>query len=108
MNPPANGRRSTPQPCYERRGYLTEVYRNALAREVKALGYEIENRWDDQGNDQSFEIKGVSPELCDKFSKRSQQRDEAIAAFIRKRGRKPSDNEIAVFVRETRHAAVPD
>lgn len=29
---------------YERRAYLTEVYRNALAREVKALGYEIESR----------------------------------------------------------------
>ncbi len=31
---------------YERRRYLTEVYRNALAREVRALGYEIENRHD--------------------------------------------------------------
>jgi integrase len=29
---------------YERRSYLTEIYRNALAREVCALGYEIENR----------------------------------------------------------------
>src|SRR5216683_2914027 len=29
---------------YERRSYLTEVYRNALAREVRALGYEVENR----------------------------------------------------------------
>ncbi len=29
---------------YERRSYLTEVYRNTLAHEVRALGYEIENR----------------------------------------------------------------
>ena len=29
---------------YERRAYLTEVYRNALAREVRQLGYEIETR----------------------------------------------------------------
>ena len=27
---------------YERRSYLTEVYRNVLAREVRALGYEVE------------------------------------------------------------------
>ncbi len=31
---------------YERRAYLTEVYRSALAREVRMLGYEIENRRD--------------------------------------------------------------
>ena len=93
---------------YEHRGYLTEVYRNALARECKALGYEIENRWDDKGSDQSFEIKGVSPELCDKFSKRSQERDTAIAEFIRERGREPSDNEIAVLVRQTRDDKLRD
>jgi len=28
---------------YERRAYLTEVYRNVLAREVRALGYEIDS-----------------------------------------------------------------
>ena len=28
----------------ERRAYLTEVYRNALGREVRSLGYEIDNR----------------------------------------------------------------
>ena len=31
---------------YDRRAYLTEVYRNALAREVRDLGYEIETRRD--------------------------------------------------------------
>lgn len=39
---------------YERRTYLTEVYRNVLAREVTNLGYEIENRWNDRGTDQTF------------------------------------------------------
>src|SRR5262245_6038413 len=29
---------------YDRRAYLTEVYRNALAREVRGLGYEIETQ----------------------------------------------------------------
>src|ERR1039457_5148080 len=89
---------------YDRRGYLTEVYRNALAREVKALGYEIESRFDDRGKDESFEIKGVSPDLCRKFSKRSTQKEEAIVEFIRERGREPSDNEVAGLVRNTRES----
>jgi len=87
---------------YERRGYLTEVYRNALAREVRKLGYEIEDRRDAKGRDCGFEISGVSDELLAKFSRRSQQRDAAICEFIAKNGRQPSDNEIAVLVRESR------
>jgi len=87
---------------YERRAYLTEVYRNSLAREVRALGYDIENRRDARGRDCSFEIMGVSDALLEKFSQRSKQRDEAIDAFTRENGRKPTDNEVAVLVRESR------
>ena len=36
------------------------------------------------------------------FSQRSQQRDQAIEAFTEQRGRRPTDNEVAVLVRETR------
>lgn len=56
--------------------------------------------WDDRRKDPTFKIKGVAPELCDKFSKRSRERDAAIAEFIR--DQKPSDNQIAVLVRLTR------
>ena len=35
---------------YERRAYLTEVYRNVLAREVRALGYEVDNRRNSKGS----------------------------------------------------------
>jgi conjugative relaxase-like TrwC/TraI family protein len=87
---------------YERRAYLSEVYRNALAREVRALGYEIENHRDAKGRDSGFEIHGVPQELLARFSQRSRQRDEAIAAFVEQNGRKPSNNEIAVLVRESR------
>jgi len=87
---------------YERRSYLTEVYRNALAREVRALGYEIENRRDIAGKDKGFEIAGVSQEILDKYSRRSAQRDAAIEEFTHKRGRAPTDNEVAVLIRETR------
>jgi conjugative relaxase-like TrwC/TraI family protein len=87
---------------YERRSYLTEVYRNALAREVCALGYEIESRRDVAGKDKGFEIAGVSQEILDNYSRRSAQRDAAIQKFTHKRGRAPTDNEVAVLIRETR------
>jgi conjugative relaxase-like TrwC/TraI family protein len=87
---------------YEQRAYLTEVYRNALAREVRALGYEVDSRRDAKGRDSGFEIRGVPDELLERFSKRSQQRDRAIKEFISKNGRQPTDNEVAVLVRESR------
>ena len=87
---------------YERRAYLTEVYRNALAREVRGLGYEIEPRRDSKGRDHGFEIRGVSNELLEKYSVRSAQRDAAIERFTAEHGRKPTDNEVAVLVRESR------
>jgi len=87
---------------YEQRAYLTEVYRNALAREVWSLGYEIEDRRNSKGKNLGFEIKGVSDELLEKYSQRSEQRDRAIAEFVESKGRQPSDNEIAVLVRESR------
>ena len=87
---------------YERRSYLTEVYRNALAREVRALGYEIESRHDVRGRDKGFEIAGFSQDLLDKYSQRSAQRDAAIQEFTHSRGRAPTDNEVAVLIRETR------
>ncbi len=87
---------------YERRAYLTEVYRNALAAQVLHLGYEIDSRRDHRGRDNGFEIRGVSEELLTRFSQRSQQRDDAIRAFVDKTGRQPTDNEVAILVRETR------
>lgn len=87
---------------YEQQAYLTEVYRNALAREVRSLGYEIEDRHSSKGKNLGFEIKGVSDELLNKYSQRSEQRDRAIAEFVESKGRQPSDNEIAVLVRESR------
>src|ERR1700678_1725969 len=87
---------------YERRAFLTEVYRNALAREVRGLGYEIAPRRDSKGKDHGFEIRGVSNELLEKYSVRSAQRDAAIERFTVEHGRKPTDNEVAVLVRESR------
>ena len=87
---------------YERRAYLTEVYRNTLAHEVRSLGYEIETRRDSRGRDLGFEIRGVSDDLQERYSQRSAQRDLAIDEFTKQNGRRPTDNEVAVLVRETR------
>lgn len=87
---------------YERRAYLTEVYRNALAQEVRGLGYDIEQRRDSRGRDLGFEIRGVSDDLLERYSQRSAQRDAAIEEFKEQHGRKPTDNEVAVLVRESR------
>ena len=87
---------------YERRAYLTEVYRNALAREVRGLGYEIDQRRDSRGRNLGFEISGVGDELLERYSQRSAQRDAAIEEFKERHGRKPTDNEVAVLIRESR------
>ena len=87
---------------YKRRAYLTEVYRNALAREVRALGYEVENQRNVKGIDMGFEIKGVSRDLLERYSQRSEQRDQSIRSFTAEYGRPPTDNEVAVLVRESR------
>jgi len=83
---------------FERTKYLTEVYRNALAREVQRLGYQIERR------SNGFELAGISSDLLERFSKRAQQRDQAIAAREAELGRDLSRDEIAHLVRETRAA----
>jgi conjugative relaxase-like TrwC/TraI family protein len=87
---------------YERRAYLTEVYRNVLAREVRNLGYEIESRRDSKGRDCGFEIRGVPDTILTQFSQRSRQRDEAINRFMAEKGRPPTDNEVAILVRDSR------
>lgn len=91
---------------FERTKYLTEVYRNALAREVQQLGYQIERR------SNGFELAGISSDLLERFSKRAQQRDRAIAVREAELGRELSCGEIAVLVRENRaakqYALTPD
>ncbi len=86
---------------YEQRAYLTEVYRNALARSVNELGYQTVDRFD-KGRERGFEIEGIPAETIDKFSQRSEQRDQAIVGFVAENGRVPTNREIAVLVRESR------
>jgi conjugative relaxase-like TrwC/TraI family protein len=81
---------------FERARYLTEVYRNTLAREVQKLGYAIERRKD------GFELAEMPSNLLERFSKRAAERDRAIAVREAELGRELTHDEIAVLVRETR------
>ena len=48
---------------YQRRAYLTEVYRNALAQRLRRLGYEIEDRRDAEAAIAALKF-AVLPERC--------------------------------------------
>jgi conjugative relaxase-like TrwC/TraI family protein len=86
---------------YAQTEYLTEVYRNAAARGVNELGYQIEDHFA-QGKANGFGIAGIKTETLEKYSQRSAERDRAISEFIDLNGRQPSKNEVAILIRETR------
>jgi conjugative relaxase-like TrwC/TraI family protein len=81
---------------YDAIRYGTAVYRNELAKRVKQIGYRI------QPAKHGFEIEGVNPEILNRFSKRAQQRDQAVQAMEQKLGRKLSNDEISHAVHQSR------
>jgi conjugative relaxase-like TrwC/TraI family protein len=81
---------------YNRSKYLSEVYRNELAKEVMRCGYEIETKRN------GFEIKGVPEDILQRFSQRSAVRDKVVAEQEKLLGRALSNDEKAVLVRESR------
>ena len=83
--------------------YAGKAYQNELARECRALGYElVERRHERTGEIEGFELAGVSPEVCRRYSQRRAQVEMAMAAFEKEKGRAPSSAEIAVMTRQTR------
>jgi conjugative relaxase-like TrwC/TraI family protein len=56
--------------------FVENLYYHELSKGLKQLGYPIEN------NVRDFEIKAVSKELIDKFSKRHKQIDEAVRVHL--------------------------
>lgn len=76
--------------------YGTEVYRNELTHRLHALGYETER------TTKGFEIKGVSTEVREKFSKRSTQAKAIVADMERKLGHKLSNNQISHAIHRSR------
>src|SRR5438552_1664765 len=77
--------------------YATAVYRNELAKRLHQLGYSIRR------TGTAFEIEGVEPELLERFSKRSQQRDMAVKAQEQKLGRELTKKEVSHVVHQSRH-----
>lgn len=76
--------------------YFTEMYRNKLAEKVIVLGYKIERA------KHGWELKGVSKEICDLFSKRSAAIKEAEQAMEKSRGRPITNQERSILAEKTR------
>ena len=81
--------------------YAGKVYQNELAREVKALGYEV-REVREKGKITGFEIKGVSQELCERFAKRREEIEKKIDQFEKDNGREPTRAEVNAITRQTR------
>jgi conjugative relaxase-like TrwC/TraI family protein len=62
------------------RKFAENVYYHEFARDLRRLGYEIENK--PRGD---FEINGVSPELQSRFSKRHNQIDASIEKLLKEK-----------------------
>jgi conjugative relaxase-like TrwC/TraI family protein len=59
------------------RKFAENAYYHELSRELRTFGYRVRNHA--RGD---FEIEGVSGELCERFSKRHTQIDEALAKLL--------------------------
>ncbi len=71
--------------------FVENVYYHELARELVKFGYGIENK--PRGD---FEIRGIAPELIDKFSKRHKQIDEATRELLAREPEKANGNIAAI------------
>ena len=81
--------------------FVENVYYHELTRELVKYGYSIENK--PRGD---FEIKGVAPELIDKFSKRHKEIDQKTKELL---AREPSkaDGNIAAIRENIAHKERP-
>src|SRR5208283_2682184 len=59
------------------RKFAENAYYHELARELRGFGYQIRNRA--RGD---FQVEGVSDELCERFSKRRAEIDQALATLL--------------------------
>jgi conjugative relaxase-like TrwC/TraI family protein len=59
------------------RKFAENAYYHELTRELRGFGYRIRNRV--RGD---FEVEGISEQLCERFSKRHTQIDEALAKIL--------------------------
>jgi conjugative relaxase-like TrwC/TraI family protein len=81
---------------YDAIRYGTAVYRNELAKQVQQIGYHT------RPAKHGFEIEGVSDEVLNRFSKRSQAAGKVVQEIEQNLGHKLSNNAIALAVHQSR------
>jgi conjugative relaxase-like TrwC/TraI family protein len=81
--------------------FVENVYYHELARTLRQCGYGIENRR--RGD---FEIKGISPALVEKYSKRHQEIDRKTRQFLERQPEK-TDGNLAVIREHIAHQDRP-
>lgn len=84
--------------------YAGKVYQNEMAMRCRALGYDVESRFDGKGQITGFELAGVSEEVQEVFSQRRRDIEAEMAKFERARGRKPTIAEVNAMTLTTRGA----
>jgi conjugative relaxase-like TrwC/TraI family protein len=67
--------------------YVENVYYHELARALRSCGYTLEN-----SRRGDFRVVGVSPELCEKFSKRHREIDAQTREFLARKPQKTTGN----------------
>jgi len=82
--------------------YAGKVYQNEMALACQRLGYGTEITKDAKGRISGFEIKGVSHEIRERFSKRRAEVEEGIKRFHSQTGRLPTPAETHVITVSTR------
>jgi len=88
--------------------YSGKVYQNEMARACIMLGYDIDFVRDGKRGITGFEIRGVTKELLERYSKRRAEVEKGIEGFKKKFGREPSTAEIWAITRETRSAKLSE
>ena len=81
---------------YDAIRYATAVYRNELARRVRAIGYRTSPA------KHGFDIEGMGDAVLTKFSKRAQEVKQIVGEMEQRLGRKLSNNEVSYAVHQSR------
>lgn len=88
--------------------YCSSFYNAKLGEEVQKLGYSMQTRRNDKGQIVGFQLAGVSPEICDRYSKRRADIEAGIESFRAEHGRAPSQAEIHTITLQTRSAKLAE
>ena len=82
--------------------YAGKVYQSEMALKCQQLGYRIDVTENEKGQIEGFQIRGVSSELLERYSKRREQVEMAIVEFRKEKHREPTRAEITVLTRNSR------